>query len=413
MRIGMVLADRDRLPDIRIDKEAAALVEAGHEVHLLTAARAPAEPLSFTLCPARALPLSLAGLTPRPHPRRLVSMLRSPPSRAQLSRSLGLEGARFQLLGISRPWLREVERFVKQVRPQVLHAHDLLVLPTVLEVAQRARLPVVADLHENWPAYLAVEIAHQRRWGWSVRRWRRREAHNARRCAAVLVVAPEAGERLLAAGVPPHRLHVVSNTEPPAPEVGPLPQYQDRQVMLFAGSAGPERDLSWAVDALPQLRQHFPSLLYLVIGPSQQVRRGLQRRAESLSVKDAVEVVPWVSRDALQRYLASATLGLLPLLPSEHTHTMMPHKLFQYMAHGLPSVVSACGPAARVVRETGAGLLFEPGSVSSLVAAVERVLSDPGAREQMGAAGRAAVRGPYAWERDAERLRAVYQSLPV
>ncbi|NUQ21724.1 MAG: glycosyltransferase, partial [Gemmatimonadaceae bacterium] len=86
----------------------------------------------------------------------------------------------------------------------------------------------------------------------------------------------------------------------------------------------------------------------------------------------------------------------------------VPNKLFDYMAAGLPVVTSSAIPAARIVRETGAGEVFTARDASSLAGAIER-LRAPEARTTRGEAGRRAVRERYNWERDSATLLAAVE----
>jgi len=54
----------------------------------------------------------------------------------------------------SKHWERAIENFLTSFSVDVLHVHDLPLLGTALLVGKRHRTPVVADLHENYPAML-------------------------------------------------------------------------------------------------------------------------------------------------------------------------------------------------------------------------------------------------------------------
>jgi glycosyltransferase involved in cell wall biosynthesis len=70
------------------------------------------------------------------------------------------------------------------------------------------------------------------------------------------------------------------------------------------------------------------------------------------------------------------------------------------MAAGLPVITSDAVPFARIVRETGTGVVFQSGDPRSLAAAI-RALADPALRRRYGSAGLGAVRTRYHWEYDA------------
>jgi glycosyltransferase involved in cell wall biosynthesis len=64
------------------------------------------------------------------------------------------------------------------------------------------------------------------------------------------------------------------------------------------------------------------------------------------------------NREALAE-VAKADVGLVPHHADDSWNTTIPNKLFDYMAAGLPVVTSSAIPAARVVRETGCGVVYQ------------------------------------------------------
>jgi glycosyltransferase involved in cell wall biosynthesis len=82
----------------------------------------------------------------------------------------------------------------------------------------------------------------------------------------------------------------------------------------------------------------------------------------------------------------------------------------QAMAHGRPVVATAVGGLAEAVVDGETGLLVEPGDVSALRGALERLLADAPLRARMGAAGRERVRTRYSREVAATATVAAYAS---
>jgi len=101
-------------------------------------------------------------------------------------------------------------------------------------------------------------------------------------------------------------------------------------------------------------------------------------------------------------------VGVIPHVADESWNTTVPNKLFDYMAAGIAVVTSDARPAARIVRETGAGFVYHHADASGLARAFA-TLVDPDLRLACGRRGQSAVRDTYHWEQDAARLLAVLQ----
>ena len=81
--------------------------------------------------------------------------------------------------------------------------------------------------------------------------------------------------------------------------------------------------------------------------------------AQEYGVGDRVELVEWQPLKAIPNAIRECDIGLVPHRKHAHTDATIPHKLFQYMLASRPVIVSNCRPLARIIEETGAGLVFE------------------------------------------------------
>ena len=81
------------------------------------------------------------------------------------------------------------------------------------------------------------------------------------------------------------------------------------------------------------------------------------------------------------------------------------------MAMGKPVVVSSAKPLERIVRETGAGLVYPSGDIEALAEAVIRIYQDGELATRFGDAGKKAVKEKYNWEAEGEKLVSLYQDL--
>ena len=114
-------------PDIRVEKEARILIQAGHEVSLLSPGKegAPGEEMFEGIRVIRAfLPKSLA--------RRAWEYLW------------------FKAFFLYPSWRKALVNTVKKHKIEVLHIHDLPLVKTGLSVARQFNIPLFADLHENY-----------------------------------------------------------------------------------------------------------------------------------------------------------------------------------------------------------------------------------------------------------------------
>ena len=392
MRI-VYLWDADYPWDVRTEKVCRALAGAGHEVHVVARNRAR-----------------------RPLRERLPegTVHRMPPWRwaGRLDAVLGFP------LFFSPRWIAHLSRTLRAVRPHARVARDLPLCPLAIALGRARGVPVVFDMAEDYPARLRDlrDAGVRKRWDFLVRspaaaavleRW----------CLArvdrVLTVVRESAERVVAMGVPPERVAVVSNT-PPLARLGALSSHPPKPAgapleLVYLGLMEAPRGIAEVVRAVALLRERGVAARARLIGGGRELERFRALAAELGLGPPWVELEGYVPyAEALER-VARADAGVVPHHATDGWNTTIPNKLFDFMAAALPVVTSDAAPAARIVRETGAGVVFRSGDAESLAAAVAS-LGDPEARRRMGEAGRAAVRATYHWERDAEVLLAAVAS---
>ena len=109
--------------------------------------------------------------------------------------------------------------------------------------------------------------------------------------------------------------------------------------------------------------------------------------------------------------LGRAKIGLFLMHPLENKLESLPVKLFEYMAAGLPVVISDFPLWRQVVQSAECGLLVDPLNPSAVAEALVWLLRHPAEAAEMGRKGQRAVAEIYNWERESEGLIAAYGEL--
>lgn len=172
-----------------------------------------------------------------------------------------------------------------------------------------------------------------------------------------------------------------------------------RHVALIAGRMMPWKGHRHAIDALPAM----PGVRLVVIGGG-ETRAALEARAAELGVAGRVLFAGVVPHRELPRYFAAADLALGCSFASE-TFGMV---LAEAMACALPVLASSWPGYDDVVIDGATGGRFPAGDPAGLAAAAMALLEDPAARQRYAEAGRAHVRGSFAWDRIAANVEAAY-----
>lgn len=381
------LWDADYPWDVRAEKICATLTSAGHDVHIVARNRAR-RPLVERL------------------PEGTVHRMRPWPWAGQrLDVALGFPAF------FNPRWVGLLGRTMRAVRPDVLVARDLPLAPTALYVAGRHRVPVVLDMAENYPAMMQMvfDAGRHALTDHLVRNPRAVaavERYALARVDRVLVVIEEMAERLRGMGVPADRIHLVSNTPPAKRAEGRGDARRDRHgplELVYLGLLEVPRGVMDVVEATAILRDSGVKVHTTIMGSGRD-REMFVGRAAALGLgSDCVNFLGYVPNERAREIVAEAEVGLLPHHANEMWNTTVPNKLFDYMAAGLSVVSSDAVPAARIVHDTGCGVVYRSADAGQLADAV-RQLTDTALRRACAERGRCAVRRTYNWERETRVL---------
>jgi glycosyltransferase involved in cell wall biosynthesis len=308
---------------------------------------------------------------------------------------------------INPVWARSIAQTARRVEPDLVIVRDLPLAPLTLWAGRRLGLPVMLDMAEAYPEMI--------RNVWLFGPWKLRnvlirnpalaarvERYVIRRIDHILVVVEESRERLLALGADPDRITLVSNTPDPD-RFDSAPSLPDTWLRVsYVGLLGYSRGLDVAIRGMAVYRDRGGRgrLDLYGTGKAEGQLRVLTRK---LDLEEQVRFHGWLDNRELPRVMTEADVCVVPHRVCPHWQATIPNKLFDYMAAGRPVLVSDVQPMARIVGETGAGLIFRDNDPDDFARCLTE-LEDRGRRNQLGRQGRRAVETSYHWQHDATRL---------
>jgi len=166
-------------------------------------------------------------------------------------------------------------------------------------------------------------------------------------------------------------------------------------VVVYAGNLGSAQDLEACVPAIPRL-DHDDTVLRLV--GSGDIESRLRELADELGVDNRVEFVGTVPRSEVPEILNTATIGIAPLKDAEVFAYAMPTKVYEYMACGLPVLVTGRGEVERFVLDSDGGV-HARNDPAAIAHRIDEMLADERRRQRMAERGRDHVVEHY--DRDA------------
>lgn len=291
------------------------------------------------------------------------------------------------------------------------------VIPAIF-LARLRRARLVLDVRDLWPDELltyggfregSIPVLALR----VIERWAYRNAHSIGATTQAII------DVLVERGVPREKTFLLPNGADlelfgPLPSENPIASeynFGDRFVVMYSGLFGIKHSLEVLLEAAEKLRDRKDIVFFLLGNGARKdalVSQTREMKLENVIFGDEriVSEVPSL--------LARADVCFAAVRPEQYPRKVISVKLFEYMACEKPVVGALSGESARILEESGGGIVVPPGDGSATAEAILTLCQDPARRTAMGTAGRRYVNEHYsrsAWAMRLEkRLADVYWS---
>ena len=221
-----------------------------------------------------------------------------------------------------------------------------------------------------------------------------------------VVLGDRMAERVLALGVAPEKIRLISNwadarvLRPVLHEENDLRRawgLDGKFVVGYSGNLGRAHEYETLIDAIARLEDDPPSgppVVWLFIGGGALYEEfALQTARRHLT---SVVFKPYQSRELLSQSLSAADVHLVSLRP-ELEGLIVPSKFYGITAVGRPALFigDTDGEIARLIARYDCGVTVAPGDGAALARAVHDLAEDPERRMQLGKNARAAFEASF------------------
>ena len=305
---------------------------------------------------------------------------------------------------------------IKAIRLGLLHRYDLVLVCTMPDAAVLCALPlkllgskIVLDMHDTMPELYREKFGGHRG-ALGARLLTLEERLSALFANRVLAVHELHRRRLVATGVRASKIDVVLNVPDPrifAPDHNGH-SHAEQFTVVCHGTVARRLGLDVALHAMAILRDRLPCVNLLVLGSGDYLPE-YKSLASRLDLARNVHFHPPVPLEQLPALLRRATVGLIPNRASSATHLMLPVKLLEYAALGIP-VVAARLHTIEHYFDPSSVQYFAPGDPVDLAGAIEALYRSP-LRRKLLANGARRVMDAFNWPTQREYYYRAIDSL--
>ena len=308
-------------------------------------------------------------------------------------------------------------------QPDVILGHfDLVPLASTM-LSQRKNVPLVVDCEADW----FEEYTRQKRTiSPYLARWARWSQEKCLKQAESIVCITDVYREHFVQNwsVPAAKIHTIPNSVDlelfSNPEPARLAKWQrrlyrpDSTIVIYVGGFYQRHGLDSLIESFSYVLKKMPAARLLLVGDGRESKE-IMDLVDQLNMKESVICTGRVEQVEIPALLAVADVGVSPS-PSFAKEKWVkelptsPLKILEYMAAGLPVVVTSSGDVTKMVVDGENGLAVPPGDNKGFAQCILSILQDETLGSRLANSGLETVRNEYSFERIGEDLRSILQN---
>ncbi|MDD3103179.1 MAG: glycosyltransferase [Candidatus Cloacimonetes bacterium] len=296
------------------------------------------------------------------------------------------------------PW--KIMQRARYIPADAYQIHDPELIPMAILLKYISRKPVVYDIHECYPEMFLHKEYLSPQAGKLLAFVIRRLERWAVRYFDVSIAATEHISEQFSSVPVVHNYPILAEWKDVSLDQS---RYHSRNI-CYVGNITRERGIGQIVKAI----EHIDCKFHLAGNYEPQ-----DFRDELIKFPGFSKVIEYgyVNREKAAEIFSECALGVVLFDRSPNHLYSLSTKMFEYMAAGLPILVSDLPENRKLLDRAVAGLYIDSSDVSLIEAALKNLLSQPEKLAQMGAEGKRLVTQELSWESEREVYLRLYEEL--
>jgi len=168
-------------------------------------------------------------------------------------------------------------------------------------------------------------------------------------------------------------------------------------VVSYIGTIGNAHGLETVVEAAQILeQQHFNRFAFVIAGSGAEE----QKIRDLVKTKKVANVLctGQVDRNQIPGLLHASNIGIVSLRMSPVFQTVVPTKIYEYMAAGLPVISNVAGEAEELVDQSGAGITVEGDNAHAMAAGITELADNPKRLREISKSSSEYIKNNVSWD---------------
>jgi len=319
-----MILDKTFPPDPRVENEAIALINAGHQV--------------FLFCLKYGNELDAEEINK-------INVKRYNSNKLEYK----LSALAYTFTFYTDLMYKKIRNFISENKIEAIHIHDIRIAEAVFKTNKKNKLPTVLDLHDNLPEVMKLYPHLQKFPGKqmiSPQKWKEKEEEFIEKASKVITVSQEFIDEVVArTNIENEKVVLVPNTVSESFYVNARidnsksEKYKDSFVILYLGDTGLRRGLQTAIGAINILKDKISNLKLVIVGKS-TTDNVLKNQVKELKLESHIDFEGWQDVALFPSYIMASDICISPLQRNAQHDVAYANKLFQYMSFAKPVLVS-------------------------------------------------------------------------
>lgn len=191
-----------------------------------------------------------------------------------------------------------------------------------------------------------------------------------------------------------------------------ISQLIDKDLVLgYVGHIHKGRGYEALIPLCAYLIQSNVTAKFLIVGGG-PFEREFDKLVKINRLDDYFVMTGEVDHQEISSFLRRIDVGLVLFTPICYNNMIAtPNKLFEYMAFGVPIVVSNLPEMKKIVDETRCGILIDPSNLREIGDSIKYLAKNPEEAKKMGKNGKKAFETKYNWDAQEGELLRMYEEL--
>lgn len=288
---------------------------------------------------------------------------------------------------------------IKEVNPDVIVCHELELLNACVKAKKKLRVPLFYDSHDDCPLVISQNSKLEGKIFYSLEKKLLRDVD--------LVIAPSEplGDKFRKCKRP---VAIFYNARPssqiPREKINTREKIglsKDDFVIGYTGVLHPKRGLKETIESLKLLPDNVK---FVIVGGPDDAVKEYEKYAEDLGIRERVKLIGSVPFDEVLNYTSVFDVGVALFSPEPLFFVELPNKLFDYIAMGVPPMISDYPAMREIIEDAKCGITVKSNKKEDIAEAVQFLLEHPDKAKEMGKNGRRAYYEKYMWEKQEEKF---------